>query len=74
MESSSDSECSKCIQGNSASFHQQRNPQGQKRLCMVEVSWIFMQSCKPIAVYFSIIENSVMYYHTVMTIKLSKVH
>ena len=44
---------------------------------MVEVSWIvtlISQFKEPIAVYFSILENSVMYHHIVMTMKLSKAY
>ena len=65
----------KWSKGNTTSFHQQRICQGQTRLCMVEVSWILtliLQLQEPIDVYFSILENSVMYYHIVTTIKLEK--
>ena len=41
---------------------------------MIEVSWIIMQIPQlqdPISVYFSILENSVMYHYIVTTMKLS---
>ena len=73
----SNCQCSKCIEGNAASFHQQRISQGQTRLYIVELSWIIMlipQSQEPMAVYCSILENSVIYHHIVTTMNLSKAY
>ena len=46
-----------------------------EKLCMVEASWILTlrtQLQELVAVYFNILENSVIYHHIVTTTKLSK--
>ena len=77
VERPSNFQCSKYIQGNITSFQQKIIRQVRHGCVMVGVIWILNlipHSQEPIAVYCSILENSVMYHNITKTMKLSKAY